>query len=86
MPSSMTVKEKPGEIQVGDMVKVKRGFLKGRRGTVQEIGERGMLKIGFGPLSSRIDVTDVVGLEMIPADYSRSNKSSGRGEKENNPR
>ena len=43
-----------GEFSVGTHIEVTRGFLKGRRGTIQEIDEKGWVKVGFGMVSSRL--------------------------------
>lgn len=49
-------------IRVGDVVEVRKGFLRGRRGTVQELDEKGGLRVNFGALSSRLALEDVAGL------------------------
>ena len=54
--------ERASQIAVGDMILVKKGFLKGRRGIVNELDEKGGVKVTFGPLSSRLALTDVSGL------------------------
>lgn len=43
-----------GEFKFGERVEVTRGFLKGRRGTIQEIDEKGWVKVGFGMVSSKL--------------------------------
>jgi len=53
--------DRAADIQVGDRVEVVSGFLKGRIGVVQEIDDRGGLRIAFGSLSSRLDRADVRG-------------------------
>jgi len=52
-----------GKVAVGARVEVLRGFLKGRRGVVQDIDEKGQVKIAFGALSSRLDLGDVAALK-----------------------
>ena len=52
-----------GEVAVGARVEVLRGFLKGRRGVVQDIDEKGQVKIAFGALSSRLALADVAALK-----------------------
>ena len=47
------------EIAIGHFVEVTKGFLKGRRGTVHEIDEKGGLKIAFGALTSRLEKNEV---------------------------
>jgi hypothetical protein len=51
------------EVAVGARVEVLRGFLKGRRGVVQDIDEKGQVKIAFGALSSRLARADVAALK-----------------------
>ncbi|MCP4604387.1 MAG: hypothetical protein GY847_28335 [Proteobacteria bacterium] len=63
------------EINVGDLIEVKQGFLKGRRGTVQEIDEKGVIKVVFGALSSRLTRDDVLGFGPAPADRRFGNTS-----------
>jgi uncharacterized protein YktB (UPF0637 family) len=52
-----------GEVAVGARVEVLRGFLKGRRGVVEDIDEKGQVRIAFGALSSRLDLGDVAALK-----------------------
>jgi len=61
-------KERAAQIQTGDVVEVKKGFLRGRRGQVQEIDEKGGLRVSFGALSSRLMREDVSGLGPQPID------------------
>jgi hypothetical protein len=53
--------ERASDVRVGDRVEVGSGFLKGRMGIVQEIDDRGGVRIAFGSLSSRLERADVVG-------------------------
>ncbi len=53
--------ERAADVRVGDRVEVGSGFLKGRMGIVQEIDDRGGVRIAFGALTSRLDRADVVG-------------------------
>jgi hypothetical protein len=53
--------ERASDIRVGDRVEVGSGFLKGRLGIVQELDDRGGVRIAFGALSSRLDRPDVIG-------------------------
>ncbi|MDD5308335.1 MAG: hypothetical protein PHU25_13525 [Deltaproteobacteria bacterium] len=53
------------EIRVGSRVEVVRGFLKGRQGVVQEIDDKGGIKVIFGALSSRLAREDVVGRRCV---------------------
>jgi hypothetical protein len=53
------------EIRVGSRIEVVRGFLKGRQGVVQEIDDKGGLKVIFGALSSRLAREDVVGRRSV---------------------
>jgi hypothetical protein len=48
-----------GDLKFGDSIEVIRGFLKGRRGTIQEIDEKGWIKVGFGMVSSRLAPEDL---------------------------
>jgi hypothetical protein len=48
-----------GEFKVKDRIEVVRGFLKGRRGVIQEIDEKGWVKVGFGIVSSRLAPEDL---------------------------
>jgi hypothetical protein len=41
---------------VGDVVEVCRGFLKGRRGVLQELDDKGGARVNFGAMSSRLDL------------------------------
>jgi len=50
-------------VAVGARVEVLRGFLKGRRGIVQDIDEKGQVRIAFGALSSRLALGDVAALK-----------------------
>jgi hypothetical protein len=59
-----------GGISVGAFVEVTKGFLKGRRGRVQEIDEKGGLKVAFGALSSRLEEG-----EVTPIDPARERES-----------
>lgn len=49
-------------IQVGDRIIVVDGLLKDRNGIVQNIDEKGDLKVSFGMLSSRVAIKDVKGM------------------------
>ncbi len=69
--------ERAAAIQVGDLVEVKKGFLTGRRGTVQEIDEKGGVRVGFGGLSSRLAQDSISGLGPAPPDK-RYGESSGK--------
>lgn len=44
---------------VGDPVEVCRGFLKGRRGVLQELDDKGGARVNFGAMSSRLDLEDL---------------------------
>jgi hypothetical protein len=50
-------------VEVGSEVEVLRGFLKGRRGVVQGVDEKGEVRIAFGALVSRLPRGDVAALE-----------------------
>jgi hypothetical protein len=65
-----------GEIAVGASVVVTKGFLKGRRGKIQEIDEKGGLKVGFGVLSSRLEADEVKPLD--PKRAGREETSAAR--------
>ncbi len=54
--------ERKADIQVGDRIVVVSGLLKDRRGIVQNIDEKGDLKVSFGMLSSRVARKDAKGL------------------------
>lgn len=54
--------ERCADIQIGDNVTVLVGFLKDRIGVVQNIDEKGDLKVTFGSLTSRVSKNDVKGL------------------------
>ena len=54
--------ERKADIQIGDRIVVVDGFLKDRSGVVQNIDEKGDLKVSFGMLSSRVARQDVKGL------------------------
>ncbi|MCP4674184.1 MAG: hypothetical protein GY854_01420 [Deltaproteobacteria bacterium] len=79
--------ERAAAIQVGDLVEVKKGFLMGRRGTVQEIDEKGGVKVGFGALSSRLAQDDISGLGPAPPERKYGESSGKRtGRDRNTPR
>lgn len=63
-----------GAVSLGDRVVVTRGFLKGRRGTVQEIDEKGGIKVAFGGLSSRLELREVKGLGRGGSDRERGER------------
>lgn len=54
--------ERKADIQVGDRILVVSGLLKDRSGIVQNIDEKGDLKVSFGMLSSRVSRKDAKGL------------------------
>ncbi len=54
-----TTSEALGEFKCGDNIEVNRGFLKGRRGTIQEVDEKGWIKVAFGMLSSKVAPEDI---------------------------
>jgi transcription antitermination factor NusG len=54
--------ERKADIQVGDRIVVVSGLLKDRSGIVQNIDEKGDLKVSFGMLSSRVARKDAKGL------------------------
>ncbi len=72
-----------GEIAVGDLVEVKKGFLRRRRGVVQDIDEKGTLRVNFGALASRLALTEVDGLgpvaERRPRDAAGKKDGARRG-------
>lgn len=68
-----TASADPLEICVGTLVEVQNGFLKGRKGTVQSLDEKGGIKVSFGALSSRLEKHDVV---IVPR---KAFKEKGRG-------
>jgi hypothetical protein len=72
--------ERASEICVGDMVEVRKGFLKGRRGIVNELDEKGGVKVNFGALSSRLALNDVSGLGPASA-LTRSSGSRQKKER-----
>ena len=57
----------PGELGIGAYVEVTKGFLKGRRGTIHEIDEKGGLKVAFGAVSSRLEKDEVRFLDTVPS-------------------
>ncbi len=74
--------ERAANIQTGDLVEVKKGFLQGRRGQVQEIDEKGGIRVNFGALSSRLIQDDVSGLGPLSLDQQKKNASFKRSNKE----
>lgn len=78
-----TVAVPKDEIKIGDQVKVLKGFLNGRKGVVQEMDEKGSVRISFGILSSwlaRYDVA-VVGADEARGGAGREDKPSGKRQK-----
>ncbi|MDJ0761526.1 MAG: hypothetical protein QNJ97_00940 [Myxococcota bacterium] len=59
--------ETGSDIAVGHLVEVKKGFLRGRRGVVWDIDEKGTIKIHFGALSSRLTADEIRSLGPAPA-------------------
>ena len=53
--------ERMADIRIGDAVIVLKGFLKGRNGVVQNVDEKGDLKVAFGSLTARVPREDVQG-------------------------
>ena len=74
-----------GAVTLGDRVLVTRGFLKGRRGTVQEIDEKGGLKVAFGGLSSRLELREVKGLGRGGHDRERGDRGGRDSRKGSKP-
>jgi hypothetical protein len=69
--------ERAADIRVSDLVEIIKGFLKGRRGTVQNIDEKGEIRVNFGAVASRFTLDDVKGLGPVqPGQYSRGKSSS----------
>jgi hypothetical protein len=67
-PAPKVSAERMAVLHVGDQVEVLKGFLKGRFGVIQDIEEKGSLKVSFGALSSRLDADDVAGRGPAPPD------------------
>ncbi len=68
-----------GDVSVGAFIEVTKGFLKGRWGKVQEIDEKGGLKVGFGVLSSRLELDEVMVID--PEKRKEEQAHRGRGSK-----
>ncbi len=67
-----------GAIRIGNRVKVLRGFLAGRRGVVQEIDDKGGVRVGFGSLISRLTVDEIETWNEAPGQRSDHRKSPRR--------
>ena len=65
-PASKVSEQRKAEIQVGDGVIVQKGFLKGQFGIVQNVEEKGDLKIVLGALTARVSLQDVEGRGPSP--------------------
>lgn len=71
----------PGELAIGAYVEVTKGFLKGRRGTIHEIDEKGGLKVAFGAVSSRLEKAEVRMLDSVAPPEDHRKKRSPKREK-----
>ena len=73
-PVSKVSAQRKAEIQVGDGVVVQKGFLKGQFGIVQNVEEKGDLKVVFGALTARVPLQDVEGRGPSPEKMAQKSK------------
>ncbi len=73
-PASKISAQRKAEIQVGDGVIVQKGFLKGQFGIVQNVEEKGDLKIVLGALTARVSLQDVEGRGPSPEKLAQKTK------------
>ena len=73
-PVSKVSAQRKAEIQVGDGVIVQKGFLKGQFGIVQNVEEKGDLRVVFGALTARVSLHDVEGRGPSPEKLAQKSK------------
>ncbi len=73
-PASRISAQRKAEIQVGDGVIVTKGFLKGQFGIVQNVEEKGDLRVVFGALTARVSLQDVEGRGPSPEKLAQKSK------------
>jgi hypothetical protein len=78
--------QRAAQISQGDLIEVKKGFLRRRRGVVQEIDEKGTLRVNFGALSSRLSLDDVKGLGPLQKKSSHDDSFKKGDSKRPNPK